>query len=80
MPGIIIKIDLHQDAWNWWDACNKVSHGVDWKLKIPTKLRNQLQKKTQEEAYHFLSPFLIFCLLWRACLEGAWEGGTSTSA
>jgi len=58
MPKIIVKINLEKDAWNWWDGCNKVSHGVDWKLRIPEHLRVKIIGKSQKEAFDFLIPFL----------------------
>lgn len=37
MSKIIVKQDIRKDAWNWWDACNKISFGVDWKQRINNK-------------------------------------------
>lgn len=58
MSKITIKLNIEEDAWNWWDACNKVSHGVDWKLKIPKKLRDKIYRKDKDEAFAFLLPYL----------------------
>jgi hypothetical protein len=58
MLTINIKLDFEQDAWNWWEACNKVSQGVDWKQKIPIELREKITDKSQAEAYNFLLPYL----------------------
>ena len=58
MHKIVVKLDIEKDAWNWWHACNKVSYGVDWKMRIDEKLRNKIFGKTQKDAYAFLIPFL----------------------
>ncbi|MFH1661698.1 MAG: hypothetical protein ABIA02_01210 [Candidatus Falkowbacteria bacterium] len=58
MTKILIKLNIEKDAWNWWEACNKVSHGVDWKMEIELKLRNKIVGKSQKEAYGFLFPYL----------------------
>ncbi len=58
MFTINIKLDLEKDAWNWWEACNKVSHGVDWKQKISDELREKITDKSKEEAFIFLLPYL----------------------
>lgn len=58
MAQIEIKIDINQDAWNWWQACNKISHGVDWKQRIEEPLRFELAGKDQNEANAILLPYL----------------------
>lgn len=58
MPKIKIKLNIEKDAWNWWHACNKISHGVDWKMNIEPSIRNKITGKTQKEAYLFLLPYL----------------------
>lgn len=58
MPIIDINLNLERDAWNWWEACNKVSWGVDWKQKIKHDIRQRIVGKTQQEAYNFLLPML----------------------
>lgn len=58
MSNITIKLDPKKDAWNWWEACNKVSHGVDWKMSIDSDLREKIVGKTQDEAFSFLIPLL----------------------
>lgn len=58
MPKLHIKLDLEKDAWNWWDACNKISHGVDWKENIDPNLQKHIVGKNQIEAYGFLLPYL----------------------
>jgi len=55
---IFVKLDLNRDMWNWWDACNRKSHGVDWKMRIEPKLRNKIVGKNQKEVYKFLKPYL----------------------
>lgn len=58
MIKLRIKLDIDKDAWNWWDACNKVSFGMDWKQRIKPELREQIVGKTQKEANLFLIPYL----------------------
>ncbi|MFA5070532.1 MAG: transglutaminase domain-containing protein [Patescibacteria group bacterium] len=58
MPTITVKTDLRRDAWNWWHACNKISHGVDWKQRISKDLQKKLVGKTKKQAYRFLLPYL----------------------
>lgn len=53
-----IHQNIYQDAWNWWDACNSTSHGVDWKKKINPKIVKNIHGKRKKEAYVFLIPFL----------------------
>lgn len=54
MPTIRVKINIEKDMWNWWNACNKVSHGVDWKMRIYPHLRKKISGKSQKEAFEFL--------------------------
>lgn len=58
MPKINIVINIKKDVWNWWDACNKVSYGVDWKERIHKSLRDKIVGKSQKEAFNFLVPHL----------------------
>ena len=58
MPKIIVKQNIKKDAWNWWDACNKISYGEDWKQRIDKKLQNNLAGKTKKQAFNFLIPYL----------------------
>lgn len=59
MPKILIKFDLKKDAWNWWDACNTKSWGVDWKENISDKkLLPHIVGKSQTKAFKFLLPYL----------------------
>lgn len=58
MPKVIIKFDLRKDAWNWWEACNKISHNVDWKMHVSPELRELVVGKTEEEAYNLILPYL----------------------
>ena len=58
MPKIIVKQNIRKDAWNWWNACNKISYGTDWKHRIDMRLQNELVGKTQEQSHSFLIPYL----------------------
>jgi len=58
MVRIEIKIDINQDAWNWWQACNKISHGIDWKQRIEEPLRSELVGKDRTVANNILLPYL----------------------
>ncbi|MCF7820094.1 MAG: hypothetical protein K9M44_01330 [Candidatus Pacebacteria bacterium] len=58
MLKIKIKLDLEKDAWNWWDACNKISNGVDWKNRIEENLQKKIVNKTKKQAFNFLLPYL----------------------
>ncbi len=60
MSTISIKVELNidRDAGNWYEACNKISHGTDWKQRISGELRDKIVGKTREEAYEFLFPYL----------------------
>ena len=58
MRTIRIKLNIEKDIWNWWEACNKVSHGVDWKRKIPKKLREKVVGKDFEEAFNLMKLYL----------------------
>ena len=53
-----IKLDLEEDARNWWGACNNISHGMDWKKRVSPKLYKNITGKTLEEANKFLFPYL----------------------
>lgn len=58
MFSITIKLDIEKDAWNWWDACNSVSYGVNWKERIDPEVAEKLLDTTQEKAFEFLIPYL----------------------
>lgn len=58
MMHTVIKLDIEKDAWNWWDAINSKSHGVDWKSRVDPKLWKPVYKRTQKQAYRYLMPFL----------------------
>lgn len=58
MASIKVSLDIEKDAWNWWNACNKISHGIDWKNNIDKHLSNKIHGKTQEIAFEFLLPYL----------------------
>lgn len=53
-----IHQNIYKDAWNWWNGCNKISHGVDWKRKIDPKIVKNIHSKSRKESYIFLIPFL----------------------
>jgi len=53
-----IKLDIEEDAWNWWGACNHISHGMDWRKRVSPKLYKNITGKTLEEANKFLFPYL----------------------
>ncbi len=58
MPNITIKFDLVEDAINWWEAGNKISHGVVWKDLMKPELQDRIVGKTKEEALEFLFLYL----------------------
>ncbi len=58
MVHIKIKRDIRKDAWNWWEACNKISYGTDWKKRVPQKIWKKIYGKTFSEACVFLLPYL----------------------
>lgn len=58
MPKIKVKLAIKKDAWNWWDACNRISHGVDWKKKVDKELWQKIHGKTEKMAIEFLLPYL----------------------
>lgn len=58
MQKITIKIELKKDAWNWWEACNKISHNVEWKMYVAPELRELVIGKKEEEAYNLILPHL----------------------
>lgn len=58
MFSITTQLNREKDAWNWWDACNSVSYGTDWKERIDPKIAAQISDKNKEEAFAFLLPFL----------------------
>lgn len=43
---------------NWWEACNSKSWGVDWKEKAPEEVRKKIVGKTLDEVKDFLSDYL----------------------
>jgi len=55
---IKVKINIRRDAWNWWNAGNKVSYGVDWKKRLPSKIQRKIVGRGRLEAYEFLLPYL----------------------
>lgn len=53
-----LVLNLEKDMRNRWDACNKVSHGVDWKQRIDKNISDEIVWKTEKEASDFLWPYL----------------------
>lgn len=56
--SVKITLDIKKDAWNWWNACNSSSHGVDWKERISKDLQEKIVGKSQKEAEIFLNTYL----------------------
>ena len=58
-PTITVEINMHYDAWNWWDCVNnRRSYGIDWVKRCPKELVPMIMGKTQKEARLALCPFL----------------------
>ncbi|MBU1092492.1 hypothetical protein KJ836_02395 [Patescibacteria group bacterium] len=53
-----VKIDIEKDAWNYWQACNRVSHGVDWSKRAEPIVKENVVGKTEAEARAWLLPYL----------------------
>jgi len=53
-----VKVDIDKDAWNYWHACNNISHGVDWKERIDLEVQKHIVDKTQVQAFRWLLPYL----------------------
>lgn len=53
-----IKLDIKKDASNWFDGCNHISFGLDWKKRAPAEIVKNIYGKSKTEAYEFLIPFL----------------------
>ncbi|MBU1092245.1 hypothetical protein KJ836_01045 [Patescibacteria group bacterium] len=53
-----VKVDIEKDAWNIWQACNRVSHGVDWSKRAEPEVIENVAGKTETEAYAWLLPYL----------------------
>ncbi len=58
MSKIKIRLNIREDAWNWWDGCNSDSINFDWKSQIKPALRSKITGKTEKEALKFLLPYL----------------------
>lgn len=58
MFTLTVKINIKKDAWNWWHACNRISHGIDWKQRIDSSIRKQIVGKNKKDAFTFLIPYL----------------------
>lgn len=53
-----VKVDIEKDARNYWQACNRVSHGVDWSKRAEPEVKENVAGKTETEAYAWLLPYL----------------------
>ena len=53
-----IRVDIRRDARNIWQACNKVSHGMDWKKRAEPNVYKHVVGKTQKQAFKWLLPYL----------------------
>lgn len=53
-----IHQDIYHDAWNWWNACNNIDFGVDWKTKIDPNLYKKIFGRNRKEAFEYLIPYL----------------------
>ncbi len=53
-----IHKNIYKDAWNWWDACNSISHGVDWSKSADLEVSKNIKGKSEKEAFRFLIPYL----------------------
>lgn len=53
-----IKLDIKEDAWNWFVGCNRTNYRSDWTQRAPKDVLEKIHGKTKEEAYSFLMPFL----------------------
>lgn len=53
-----IELDIEQDAINWYEGCNLISKGVDWKQRVSPIVYDNIFGKTKDVAYEFLIPFL----------------------
>lgn len=53
-----IRLDIEKDASNWFEACNRVSYGVDWKTRISPEVYENIFEKSKEEAMDYLVSFL----------------------
>ena len=55
---VSIRLDLYQDAWNWWHAANHSSHGVDWSDRLTKPELRKIIGLDQKEAMAILEPYL----------------------
>ena len=58
MNKINIKININKDAWNWWDACNKVSYDVNWSERVTGAIKGKIIGQGKKQALSVLSPYL----------------------
>lgn len=55
---IIFKVDKEKDMQNWWEACNSIFIGIDWKERIPKEVYKEIYGKSYSEAGKFLNKYL----------------------
>lgn len=53
-----MKLDPEQDMFNWYDGCNCISYGVDWKKRVPEDVYININGKNRRTAQTFLRKFL----------------------
>lgn len=53
-----IKLDINQDALNWYFGCNKIYQNVDWKKDESEEVVNKIHGESQEQALNLLVPYL----------------------
>lgn len=53
-----IRLDIQKDAWNWFNGCNSVGYGVDWRKRVSEDIYSKIHGKSRKEAYDFIMPFL----------------------
>lgn len=59
MVHILIELNVKKDAWNWWDGCNKVSHGVNWRERVDKDQVVLLIGKNREVGERAIMPYLL---------------------
>ena len=58
MSRVNFTFNLRGDITNWYDACNSVSYGIDWKIRIKPDIRRKIVGVKYEKAVKFLKPYL----------------------
>lgn len=53
----IVK-DINKDTWNWYDGCNSIGYGVDWKQRVDADIVARIYGKDKKTAYKYLVPYL----------------------